>query len=218
MSDKIHQFIIRSITGLILFTLFLYTFYFWQPALSFVLAITWWYIACYEWPRIAKNVRASWFLFLFYPTIPFLMLVLLNNTSEYRILLLLSVILASSHDSGAYITGSLIGKHKLIPRISQKKTWEGFIGGIVFTWIALLFWFYARNISAPITFIALFAMLISTIAFAGDLFESWLKRMAHIKDTGTILPGHGGLLDRFDSILACSAFFYVFRKMLITIV
>lgn len=114
-----------------------------------------------------------------------------------------------ANDSGAYITGSLIGKHKLFERISPKKTWEGFIGGACFTLLA------AYLVSIFLHELSLVHWLaIGTITFTfgtlGDLIESQLKRSVEIKDSGKILPGHGGILDRFDSILVATPVVFVY--------
>jgi len=105
-----------------------------------------------------------------------------------------------SYDSMAYVSGSLLGKHKMAPKISPKKSWEGFVGGAIFAVIigivcAVLF----QEISmAEWIVISLIIVIFGTL---GDLFESKLKREIGLKDSGDILPGHGGLLDRFDSLL-----------------
>ncbi|MED1562158.1 phosphatidate cytidylyltransferase [Alkalihalobacillus alcalophilus ATCC 27647 = CGMCC 1.3604] len=104
-------------------------------------------------------------------------------------------------DSGAYFIGRAFGKHKLWPDISPKKTVEGAIGGIISAVVlgTIFYWFF------PIFdhyFIALFVMLVaSTFGQLGDLVESALKRHYSVKDSGTVLPGHGGILDRFDSLI-----------------
>jgi phosphatidate cytidylyltransferase len=114
-----------------------------------------------------------------------------------------------ANDSGAYIVGSLIGKHKLFERISPKKTWEGFIGGAFFTLLA------AWAISLFLHELSLMHWLfVGTITFSfgtfGDLIESQLKRSVEMKDSGKILPGHGGILDRFDSILFSAPIVFVY--------
>lgn len=108
-------------------------------------------------------------------------------------------ILIWSNDTFAYLTGRLIGKHKLFERISPKKTWEGFIGGVVFAIIAgiLIAYFLEENY---VKFI-IYALVVGVIGTLGDLAESMLKRSVDVKDSGTILPGHGGILDRFDAVL-----------------
>jgi len=117
------------------------------------------------------------------------------------------------NDTGAYFVGSLIGKHRLFERISPKKSWEGSIGGGI---IALL---TAYGISfifpqyAAWQWIVL-AFIIMVTGTLGDLVESMFKRSIGIKDSGNILPGHGGLLDRFDAVFVASPFVYVFLTYL----
>ena len=112
-------------------------------------------------------------------------------------------------DVFAYFTGMLIGKHKLIPEVSPKKTVEGSLGGIVFTVIAcLLFGFIASlvtGVKANYLVLGISGVVLSVVGQIGDLFASLVKREHGIKDYGSLLPGHGGIMDRFDSILATSA-------------
>ncbi len=128
-------------------------------------------------------------------------------------LLVLALVSAWSADSGAYFAGVLFGKHKLCPEISPKKTVEGFVGGIVGCVIILeaVTLVYAKCI-APQTVVsygavALLAALASVISVVGDLSFSLLKRHYGIKDYGNIMPGHGGVLDRFDSVIFVAPFF-----------
>lgn len=103
------------------------------------------------------------------------------------------------NDTFAYITGSLLGKHAMTPMLSPGKTWEGFVGGMIFTLLAgwIIFHFSGQQTLAIWLTVA---ATTSLFAMAGDLFESGLKRKYKVKDTGEILPGHGGILDRFDSL------------------
>ena len=104
------------------------------------------------------------------------------------------------NDSGAYIVGSKIGKTKLIPRISPNKTWEGSIGGVVVTYITafvLSYFFPEKNIQDWFVL----ATIVAIFGSVGDLIESMLKRSVGVKDSGNLLPGHGGLLDRFDAFI-----------------
>ncbi len=106
-----------------------------------------------------------------------------------------------AEDSFAYLIGSSLGKHKMAPRISPNKSWEGFYGGIlgsVFVW-SLAAAFGVAGITWPIAMIC--AVLEGFVAVIGDLFESRIKRGVGVKDSGNLLPGHGGLLDRADSML-----------------
>nr|WP_321450222.1 phosphatidate cytidylyltransferase [uncultured Carboxylicivirga sp.] len=104
------------------------------------------------------------------------------------------------NDTGAYLVGVSIGKHKLFERISPKKTWEGFIGGVFFTFVAAYVIYRLTGLaSLPVWLGA--GVIISFFGTMGDLIESMLKRNVDIKDSGNILPGHGGILDRFDAVL-----------------
>jgi len=105
-------------------------------------------------------------------------------------------------DSGAYFVGRVYGKHPLAFRVSPKKTWEGFWGGFIFAMIAGIIGFYFFNIPFRQWFgDALIILLVIIFSVVGDLLESLLKRQANLKDSGTLLPGHGGLLDRLDGVL-----------------
>ena len=112
------------------------------------------------------------------------------------------------NDTGAYLAGSTLGKHKLFPSVSPKKSWEGFIGGLIASTVAaglLLGWEQAY-----------YGVLISIIATWGDLFESMIKRSVGVKDSGNIIPGHGGILDRIDSLLFVLPFMAFFLWVLQT--
>lgn len=112
------------------------------------------------------------------------------------------------NDAGAYLAGSLYGKRQLSPVISPGKTWEGFISGVIFTGIAG--WaVHLITDSYSILFWVLSAVIISLASVAGDLFESKLKREAGVKDSGNVIPGHGGMLDRFDSLFSSAPVFFV---------
>jgi len=207
----------RTITSLVLglgfWLLYLYLppFYF-----SYVLLIILLQIIFFEWKNLFDwNSPLFWAVLPLYPILPFYLLIQLNNDPHYHDLLLILFILVSSHDTGSYIVGNLIGKHRISPILSPKKTWEGFIGGWIFACIGLWLIAWEQGISLSWQFITAFTLLVCSLAFWGDLFESWLKRRAQVKDSGTILPGHGGFLDRFDGILFAAFFFYIFRNQLI---
>lgn len=120
------------------------------------------------------------------------------------------ILLIWTNDTMAYITGSFIGKTPF-SQISPKKTWEGTIGGVVFTVLSVVILSYANWLPGlslqDWIVLALLAAIIGTI---GDLVESKLKRMANVKDSGNIMPGHGGALDRFDSLLAALPFAFCY--------
>lgn len=111
------------------------------------------------------------------------------------------------NDSGAYFCGLSLGRRKLAPLLSPKKTVEGALGGLVFTLIALLAFAALAKLDLFMAFIA--ALLISLAGMSGDLVVSALKRHFHVKDTGTIIPGHGGFLDRFDSLIFTAPLLYM---------
>jgi phosphatidate cytidylyltransferase len=112
-------------------------------------------------------------------------------------------------DSMAYVVGSLFGKHKLIPEISPKKTVEGAIGGVVSATVAYLLFGLILDLAIPnievnYIILALFGLVLAVVSQLGDLIASLIKREHNIKDYGKLLPGHGGIMDRFDSIMAVS--------------
>ena len=114
--------------------------------------------------------------------------------------LLLAIGATWAADVGAYVVGSLAGRRKIAPRISPGKTWEGTFGGFGAAALAVLGIAALFGLGRPEAAVA--AVTIGPVAFAGDLLESWLKRRAGVKDSGSLFPGHGGMLDRIDSLLA----------------
>ena len=161
-------------------------------------AILW--IAGYAW----KGTRNPGLLVLFWLAIP---LASFHSSwagflkdHGYSLLPLAVIALVWINDTFAYVTGSLVGKHQMTPRLSPGKTWEGFAGGILFTLLAAWIFYHFTGSPNPRHWITAGAIT-SLFALAGDLFESGLKRKYKVKDTGEILPGHGGILDRFDSLL-----------------
>ena len=121
-------------------------------------------------------------------------------------------ILIWANDTGAYLTGISLGRHKLMVRISPKKTWEGFIGGILIA--SLVAWFLTDwlGVMDKIHWIII-SLIVSVAGTYGDLVESMLKRSTGLKDSGTILPGHGGFLDRFDSTIISFPLVYLFISL-----
>ncbi len=110
------------------------------------------------------------------------------------------LLLVWSNDTFAYVWGRLLGKHKMAPSISPGKTWEGFAGGLLST-AALSVWLSSELLMSPWWLGMMLGITVSFAATAGDLVESRLKRSLGIKDSGNIMPGHGGALDRFDALL-----------------
>ena len=120
------------------------------------------------------------------------------------ILLLLLFLSVWGNDAFAYLAGRKFGKHKLAPRVSPKKTWEGFFGGIVSSMVFWCLMSLVPGVSMSIPQALLFGVVCGSMEVLGDLAESRIKRNAGVKDSGTIMPGHGGLLDRCDSLFLAS--------------
>lgn len=144
---------------------------------------------------------------LLYITVPIALLILIafqDGAYNYRWIVGL-VLLVIVNDVFAYFTGRFLGRTKLMERISPKKTVEGFIGGAVFTMLAgvgIYYWFGLRELSDWLVL----AGIVIIFGTLGDLAESMMKRSLQVKDSGTLLPGHGGLLDRFDALLLATPF------------
>lgn len=109
-------------------------------------------------------------------------------------------ILLWSNDTFAYLIGKFLGKNKLMEKVSPKKTWEGFIGGIVFSMLAGFLMKEHSSILADTDWIFV-SLAVAVFGTMGDLYESRMKRWAGVKDSGQIMPGHGGVLDRFDGVM-----------------
>ena len=125
-------------------------------------------------------------------------------------LLLLAMLCVTLSDTGAYYVGSAFGVHPMAPVISPKKTWEGAAGGILGSVIAALiahFWFFQR---LPLVHALVLGVLLCAAGIVGDLAESALKRSAGVKDSSALLPGHGGVLDRVDSLLVAAPVLYYY--------
>lgn len=116
-------------------------------------------------------------------------------------------------DTGAFFAGHFLGRHKLAPNISPGKTWEGVLGGLVFSVAAALL-FTVRPLGVNWLLAILLGLLIGVAATLGDLAESLIKRQTHVKDSGMIMPGHGGILDRIDSLLFAVIVVYFFAQFI----
>jgi phosphatidate cytidylyltransferase len=160
-----------------------------------------------------QNIALS-LLPLFWIALPFAIASIWMNYFSQKNLVLALFIIIWLYDTFAYCIGSLIGKHKLFARISPKKSWEGFIGSLILTvTMSVLFYYipYFKVVSftSPIHWI-IFSILIIVAATFGDFVESCLKRSVDVKDSGNILPGHGGILDRFDSFFFATPIAFAF--------
>jgi phosphatidate cytidylyltransferase len=139
--------------------------------------------------------------------------VLVRDVEEGRKWFFLGLLATFAADTGAYATGRLIGRHKLAPKISPAKTWEGAIGGVVAGAGAAIALNSLFDTGVSTSTIWPLALAIPPAAILGDLFESWMKRRMGVKDASGLLPGHGGFMDRLDSLLFVFPVLYVFLQV-----
>ena len=204
-----------------------------DPRFSYFLLLIFFFIFIFELfnkQNASREKIGAWFTGFIYIAIPFGLMNSLfftgldrfnlhealgfSSSSAYRIDILIGLfIIIWSSDVFAYLVGSWIGKHKLFERISPKKSWEGSIGGLVFALLAayiLSLFFHRLTLTEWLTF----AVIVVITGALGDLIESMLKRQAGVKDSGTLLPGHGGVLDRFDAVLFATPFVFVYVNLI----
>jgi phosphatidate cytidylyltransferase len=143
----------------------------------------------------------------------FVMLMLSENDGARRVLLFILLVVAN--DVGGYAAGSLVGRHRMAPRISPNKTWEGLVGSVI---LAVSVGIVAGNILLHLSIVNAVIVAVATVATAtlGDLAESSIKRDLALKDMGDLLPGHGGVLDRLDSMLVAAPVTYLLLLILHT--
>lgn len=162
------------------------------------------------------DTQGKWVNLIGYIILPFIFLVkisIFDNGFE-PMLIICIFILIWTNDTFAYIVGKSIGKNKLFAAISPKKTVEGFVGGLVFAVIAAVVianYYFLRSTY----FWIITAIIVSFFGTIGDLVESKFKRVANVKDSGNIMPGHGGMLDRLDSIIFAAPFLFLFYKIIV---
>ncbi|QOD62182.1 CDP-archaeol synthase [Polaribacter haliotis] len=163
-----------------------------------------------------SNERSKLGLTIRYPIFSICFLVLLPFYNEnYSPYLMISIlVLIWVNDSFAFLVGKNVGRRKLFVSVSPKKTQEGFLGGLIFSIITA---YVISRINTEFTFLnwLIIAVIVSIIGTIGDLVESKLKRQANIKDSGNIMPGHGGILDRLDSLLFAAPFVYLYINYII---
>ncbi len=163
------------------------------------------------------TVASSAFTGVFYVTVAFTSIVFLRDIGKYFYLLVF--VGAWVSDTFAYLCGRLFGKHKLIPEVSPKKTVEGAIGGVVFAGLAFVLYalviknFFDESVAPNYLVMMIAGMIIAVISQIGDLIASVIKRRFGIKDYGWIFPGHGGVLDRFDSVLLTAPVLWILSQI-----
>jgi phosphatidate cytidylyltransferase len=172
---------------------------------------------------VQKISTSSRYLYLLgYVTLPIIFIVKISfGTNDYNPKIILGLfILIWTNDTFAYLVGKSIGKHKLFERVSPKKTIEGFLGGAVFAAFAgfLISKLYIQPkpefSSMSIIIWTTIAVIVSIFGTIGDLIESKFKRIAGVKDSGSIMPGHGGILDRLDSVIFVAPIIFLFYQIL----
>jgi phosphatidate cytidylyltransferase len=186
-------------------------------------AVAWWLIAL-AWvvmfPKGSRLLRKALViklingLFLFVPMAISLMALYLQDS----VLVLFLLILIWAADIGAYLAGKSFGKNKLCPRVSPGKTREGVYGGVALSQVVAMSYVYIAIQTPSLSDFLIFcflALVVSIVSVLGDLFESVLKRIAEVKDSGNILPGHGGLLDRIDSLTSSAPIFFLLFILLV---
>lgn len=177
---------------------------------------------CAELFRKAENPMRNWgnmLISLVMIGFPFTCVQRILALGEWEVMryVLLSVFVCIwVNDSGAYCVGSLIGKHKMFPRVSPGKSWEGLVGGFAFSLLTgYVFSLFVADYSAWQWI--LIALTVSVFGTFGDLMESLLKRTIGVKDSGKFMPGHGGVLDRFDSLLFALPAVWLLLQIFITL-
>ena len=169
-------------------------------------------------PTNAFGPRKPWRVLswaILYVGVPLSAFVLLRDVDGGRDWFFIGLLATFAVDTGAYAVGRSIGRHKMAPAISPAKTWEGAAGGFVVgaaAFIALNALFDTGE--SALTMLP-FALLMPVLAQAGDLFESWMKRRMGVKDSSGLLPGHGGFLDRLDSLVFVLPALYVFLRLFV---
>lgn len=168
------------------------------------------------------SISSKYLYLLGYITLPFIFIVKISfGTNDYNPKIILGLfILIWTNDTFAYLVGKSMGKHKLFERVSPKKTIEGFLGGAVFAAFAgfLISKLYIQPNPAfstkSILIWTIIALIVSVFGTIGDLIESKFKRIAGVKDSGSIMPGHGGILDRLDSVIFVAPIIFLFYQIL----
>ncbi len=191
--------------GAVLFPILLYFQPAWLPSFTALFVLSGGLVCLGQYPRITFQDLAINFFGILYIGFGFAHFTLLRGLNQGMMLVMYGLIIIWCTDSGAYFIGKSIGRRPFFNTISPKKTWEGAIGGLVAGILsAMIFVYVSTKYGTPYenqTLLLWSAPFLSIAGQLGDLFESALKRQARLKDSSRIIPGHGGILDRFDSAL-----------------
>lgn len=198
---------LRTLSALVLGVAVLFITY-WHPTSFATLCLLGAIILWKEWRGLTRGRGLAWGIGgLLYIGAAMLSLIALRYQANGMHIIFLLLILVWAGDIGAYAVGKLIGKHKIAPSISPGKSWEGLAGAVLATSGVLYFLTLFGPQIWPWYFYAGIGALVSCLGLAGDLFESKLKRRAGVKDSGKLIPGHGGLFDRVDALLPVALLF-----------
>ena len=167
-------------------------------------------------PGLGDSSAGWWLLGVLYPAVLGAHFVLLRNADDGQRWLLVLLAGTFATDTGAYAIGRLFGRHLFVPRLSPHKTWEGAVGGVAFGAAGAAAAAAALGLWSHGPAVAVAAISLPFAAIAGDLLESALKRRIEVKDMSSLLPGHGGLLDRLDSLLLTGPLLYWLTRWFLT--
>ena len=193
------ELVVRTVTGLVMIAIALVATALGGDLLAVLVALVA-TVMFYEWRQISRGWGPGWAVGGFvYAVLPALALLWIRERDSHGLDLLLWVFIVTwSTDIGAYFVGRAIGKKKLAPAISPGKTVAGLYGGVAVATVLGAVWVLFRGLGHPLIVLA---PVFAAMAQGGDLFESWMKRRAGLKDSGHWLPGHGGVLDRLDGLV-----------------
>tara|TARA_B100001248_G_scaffold79020_1_gene57103 strand:- start:2377 stop:3009 length:633 start_codon:yes stop_codon:yes gene_type:complete len=210
MKEKINRFFFGIIYVIILWLCTSYSFLTFKLLFGLIAIIS-----LYEIYKLRKN--KSKFFPIIFVLIPFVIIQMFNlndNTNENYdpSIILFMFLLVWTFDSFAYVFGVNFGKNKIMPSISPKKSWEGFFGGLVCT--VIIAQIITKNIDVNKVYIIVVSIITPFTASLGDFIISYYKRAAKVKDSGKIIPGHGGILDRMDAFIITIPVFYILINLL----